>query len=77
MGKYGVQCNCICPGFFDTKVTAQISDYIKDRITSRLPGGKWGKLDDLMGPIVFLSSRASDYINGWSINVDGGFTCIL
>lgn len=77
MGGSGVQCNCICPGFFDTKVTAQISDEIKNRITSRLPGGKWGNLGDVMGPVVFLASRASDYINGWSINVDGGFTCVL
>jgi 2-deoxy-D-gluconate 3-dehydrogenase len=77
MGGSGVQCNCICPGFFDTKVTAQLPDEIKNRITSRLPGGKWGNLGDVMGPIVFLASKASDYINGWSINVDGGFTCVL
>jgi 2-deoxy-D-gluconate 3-dehydrogenase len=77
MGSYGVQCNCICPGFFETNVTAQLPKDIVDRISMRLPGGKWGEIGSIMGPVVFLSSRASDYINGWSINVDGGFTCIL
>jgi 2-deoxy-D-gluconate 3-dehydrogenase len=77
MGKYGVQTNAICPGFFETAVTAHIDKKIKDRISAKLPGNEWGNIADLMGTVVFLASKASDYINGWYINVDGGYHSIL
>ena len=77
MGKYGVQTNAICPGFFKTNVTANIPQHIKDQISAKLPNGEWGSTSDLMGTVVFLASKASDYINGWYINVDGGYSTIL
>lgn len=79
LGKHGIQCNALCPGFFETEVNKGVQEnkYIYDKICSRLPGGKWGTPDQLMGTIVFLASKASDYVNGWNISVDGGFTCIL
>ena len=48
-----------------------------NKITSRIAAGRWGELDDLMGTMVFLASRASDYLNGVDINVDGGFFTVL
>lgn len=79
LGQYGIQCNALCPGFFETEVNKGVQEnkYIYDKICSRLPNGQWGSPDQLMGTVVFLASRASDYINGWSISVDGGFTCML
>jgi 2-deoxy-D-gluconate 3-dehydrogenase len=79
MGKYNVQTNAICPGFFATDVNKDVQENkpLFEKISSRLPDGKWGSLDALMGTVVFLASKASDYINGWSISVDGGFTTIL
>ncbi|MFP3089700.1 SDR family oxidoreductase [Treponema sp. TIM-1] len=79
LGKYNIQTNAICPGFFATDVNKAVQENrpLFEKISSRLPGGKWGNLDSLMGTAVFLASKASDYINGWNINVDGGFSTIL
>ena len=79
MGKFNVQTNAICPGFFATEVNKAVQDNkpLFEKISSRLPKGKWGDLDALMGTAVFLASKASDYINGWYISVDGGFTTVL
>lgn len=79
LGKYNIQTNAICPGFFATDVNKSVQDNkpLFEKISSRLPGGKWGSLDSLMGTAVFLASKASDYINGWNISVDGGFSTIL
>jgi 2-deoxy-D-gluconate 3-dehydrogenase len=42
-------------------------------ILDRIPAGRWGTPDDLAGPVVFLASKASDYVNGYTIAVDGGW----
>ena len=79
LGKYNIQCNAICPGFLATSVNSDVSDnpeYYK-KITDRIPQGRWGNLDDLMGCMVFLASPASDYLNGADIKIDGGFSCTL
>ena len=74
-GKYNIQVNALCPGFFYTEMNAAISDdkEFYDHITNRIPLGRWGISHDLMGTIVFLASRASDYMTGWYVSVDGGF----
>ncbi|MDR1596164.1 MAG: SDR family oxidoreductase [Treponema sp.] len=79
LGRYNIQTNAICPGFFATDVNKAVQENrpLFEKISGRLPGGKWGNLDSLMGTVVFLASKASDYINGWNISVDGGFTTIL
>ena len=78
-GKYNIQVNALCPGFFYSDMNAAISDNKEfyDKITNRIPLGRWGDSHDLMGAIVFLASRASDYMNGWYISMDGGFATTL
>lgn len=77
LGKYNVQTNAICPGFFKSDVNTGVPQEIVDRVSAQLPGGEWGEFGSVMGPAIFLASKASDYVNGWSINVDGGFTCVI
>ncbi|QSX07874.1 SDR family oxidoreductase [Alkalibacter rhizosphaerae] len=79
LGEFNIQTNAISPGFLVTEVNAAISNdqVFYDKINSRIPAGRWGDPEDLMGTVVFLASKASDYINGWSISVDGGFTTTL
>jgi 2-deoxy-D-gluconate 3-dehydrogenase len=79
LGMYNIQCNAICPGFIKTDVNRAVSDdpEFYRHITNRIAAGRWGDLDDLMGTAVFLASKASDYLNGADIKVDGGFSCVL
>ena len=71
----GVNVNAIVPGYMDTPLNAAlIDDPTRSRqILDRIPAGRWGKPDDLKGAVVFLASRASDYVHGALIAVDGGF----
>ncbi|EXX84928.1 3-ketoacyl-ACP reductase [Paenibacillus darwinianus] len=71
----GIQVNAIAPGYMTTNNTAPImADEQRYRsITERIPAGRWGVPDDLKGPVVFLASSASDYMNGHVLNVDGGW----
>ncbi len=79
LGMYNIQVNTISPGFLATEVNAELrkEPEFYDKITNRIPAGRWGEMEDLMGTVIYLASRASDYINGWSISVDGGFTTTL
>lgn len=71
----GLNINAIAPGYMLTNNTAQIvADEARyNSITERIPAGRWGKPDDLKGPVVFLASKASDYLNGHVLCVDGGW----
>jgi 2-deoxy-D-gluconate 3-dehydrogenase len=71
----GVQVNAIAPGYIRTKNTqALFDDAQRNRaITERIPAGHWGSPNDLVGAAVFLSSSASDYVNGHVLAVDGGW----
>ncbi|SDN87805.1 2-dehydro-3-deoxy-D-gluconate 5-dehydrogenase KduD [Alkalicoccus daliensis] len=74
-GSRGVNVNAIAPGYFATDNTAAIRED-KDRndyITSRIPKKIWGKPEDLKGPVVFLASESSNYVNGHVLCVDGGW----
>jgi 2-dehydro-3-deoxy-D-gluconate 5-dehydrogenase len=75
LAEYGVQTNAIAPGYVETKNTAPILEDQKRKaeISSRIPDGKWATPEDLMGVVVFLASRASDYMNGHILAVDGGW----
>jgi len=74
-GKYNINVNAICPGFFPSKMSQGLLDQIGDRIVSVTPLGRLGGDEDLMGTVVFLASEASRHITGQYIAVDGG-ACI-
>jgi 2-deoxy-D-gluconate 3-dehydrogenase len=71
----GIQVNAIAPGYMKTDNTAALrADPNRSRqILERIPAGRWGEPEDLAGTIVFLSSRASDYVTGHVLAVDGGW----
>lgn len=74
-GKYNIQVNGIAPGFMVTDNTAGLrtqTDKVAE-INAQIPAGRWGQPEDLMGPVVFLASPASDYVNGHLLVADGGY----
>lgn len=73
--SHGINVNAIAPGYMATNNTAAIrADAQRNNaILERIPAGRWGVPDDLAGPVVFLASKASDYINGYTVAVDGGW----
>ncbi len=75
LGPKGIQCNAIAPGYMATdNTTALRADEKRNAaILERIPTGRWGTPDDLKGTVVFLASRASDYVNGHTLAVDGGW----
>jgi gluconate 5-dehydrogenase len=78
--KFNIQVNGIGPGYFATEQTAPIrvnGHPFNDFIISRTPAGRWGNPEDLIGTAVFLSSPASDFVNGQIIYVDGGILATI
>jgi gluconate 5-dehydrogenase len=77
--RYGLQINALAPGYFDTPMNkALVEDPVFDEwLRKRTPAGRWGKLEDLHGAAVFLASRASDFINGQTLYVDGGIVSVI
>ncbi|MFN7250541.1 MAG: 2-dehydro-3-deoxy-D-gluconate 5-dehydrogenase KduD [Anaerobacillus sp.] len=73
--KYGINVNCIAPGYMTTEMnTAIIADEKRNtQILERIPAGRWGKPEDMKGAAIFLASSASDYVNGFTMAVDGGW----
>lgn len=77
--KYGLQCNAIAPGYFDTPLNAALvaDPEFSAWLEKRTPAGRWGKVEELVGACVFLSSDASSFVNGHTLYVDGGITASL
>ena len=78
--RHNIQVNGIGPGYFATEQTAPIrvdGHPFNDFIVGRTPAGRWGDPDDLQGAAVFLSSAASDFVNGQVIYVDGGILATI
>ena len=73
--KYGINVNAIAPGYIATKITTALRNDPNrgPDILARIPAGRWGTPEDFKGIAVFLASHASDYINGFTIAVDGGW----
>ena len=77
--QYGLNCNAIAPGYFDTPLNAALvadADF-SAWLAKRTPAGRWGDVDELVGAAVFLSSAASSFVNGHTLYVDGGITASL
>ncbi|XTZ36784.1 2-dehydro-3-deoxy-D-gluconate 5-dehydrogenase KduD [Salmonella enterica] len=72
---YRINVNAIAPGYMATDNTQQLRQDAErsQEILDRIPAGRWGEPDDLKGAAVFLASRAADYINGYTLAVDGGW----
>ncbi len=77
--KYGLQCNAIAPGYFDTPLNAALvaDTTFSSWLEKRTPAGRWGKIEELVGACVFLASDASSFVNGHVLYVDGGITASL
>ena len=73
--KHNINVNAIAPGYMATdNTTALRADAARNAaILERIPANRWGLPEDLAGPVVFLASKASDYVNGYTIAVDGGW----
>jgi len=74
--RHGVTCNAIAPGFFPTELTAPVfADPARtNEMAARTMSGRNGELDDLRGATIFFASRASDYVTGQTLFVDGGYS---
>ncbi len=75
----GIQANALAPGYVATELTAALVDDadFTSWVRSRTPAGRWGRVEDLVGALVFLSSSASDFVNGQVLYVDGGMTAVV
>ena len=84
-GGYNIQCNGIGPGYIATSQTAPLRQPQADGsrhpfdafILSKTPAGRWGQTEDLVGPLVFLASDASNFVNGHILYVDGGILAYI
>ncbi len=84
-GQYNIQCNGIGPGYIATPQTAPLREPQSDGtphpfdqfIIAKTPAARWGDVDDLKGPAVFLASKASDFVNGHILYVDGGILAYI
>ena len=72
---HNINVNAIAPGYMATRNTQALQDDpVRNRqILERIPAGRWGRPDDMKGAVLFLASEASNYINGYTIAVDGGW----
>jgi gluconate 5-dehydrogenase len=77
--QYGLNCNAIAPGYFDTPLNAALvaDPDFTTWLAKRTPAGRWGKVEELVGAAVFLSSDAARFVNGHILYVDGGITASL
>lgn len=77
--KYGLTCNALAPGYFDTPLNAALvaDPEFSAWLSKRTPAGRWGNVEELVGACIFLSSDASTFVNGHCLFVDGGITASL
>jgi len=76
---YGLQVNGLGPGYFETELTRPLVENkeFSAWLCKRTPAGRWGKVDELGGAVVFLAAPASDFVNGQILYVDGGLTSVV
>jgi len=69
-----IQVNAIAPGWIETDMTAPVKTMpLNDEIIARTPAGRWGQTEEVAGTAIFLASRASDFVTGTTVRVDGGY----
>ncbi len=84
-GQYNIQCNGMGPGYIATPQTAPLREPQADGsmhpfdsfIRAKTPAGRWGEAEDMVGPCVFLASKASDFVNGHILYADGGIQAYI
>jgi gluconate 5-dehydrogenase len=78
-GPAGVQANAIGPGYVETDLTRALveDERFSAWVRGRTPAGRWGRVEELVGTLLFLSSPASDYICGQVLYVDGGMSAVV
>ncbi|WP_105505581.1 glucose 1-dehydrogenase [Paraburkholderia sp. BL21I4N1] len=78
-GQHGIQVNGLGPGYFKTELTEALvkDETFSNWLIGRTPSKRWGDVEDLVGAVVFLSSDASNFVNGHILYVDGGVTATL
>ena len=71
--------NCVAPGWIETDMNAPLlnNPAAKQRVIERVPLGRWGTADDVVGPVLFLASDAARYVTGHLIPIDGGASSII
>src|ERR1700688_785200 len=75
LAPFNIQVNAIAPGWIETDMTAPVKAMpLNDEILSRTPAGRWGQSEEIAGTAVYLASRASDFVTGTTIRVDGGYS---
>jgi 2-deoxy-D-gluconate 3-dehydrogenase len=76
LAPFNIQVNAIAPGWLETDMTAPVKTMpdLYQEIITRTPAGRWGHPDECAGAAVFLASRASDFVTGATICVDGGYS---
>ncbi|WP_181797590.1 SDR family NAD(P)-dependent oxidoreductase [Streptomyces sp. WELS2] len=75
LGTFNIRVNSIVPGFFDSDMTANVTDRNRERIQHRTPLGRLGTADEIADAILFLTSARAHFVTGQSIVIDGGITC--
>ncbi len=79
LAPHGIQVNALAPGYFATELTQALvaDEAFSDWVRTRTPAGRWGNTEDLVGALVFLTSHASNFVNGQVLYVDGGMTAVV
>ena len=78
LAPYGITCNAICPGYFETELTKAVLDTpeFQEYTKRTVPMGRYGKTGELNAGAVFLASEESSYVTGVILPIDGGYTCV-
>jgi gluconate 5-dehydrogenase len=77
--RHGVNVNGLAPGYYDTELTSALvqDPAFTEWLCKRVPAGRWGRVEELIGATVFLAAPASDFVHGQLIFVDGGMTAVV
>ena len=74
LAPHNIQVNAIAPGWIETDMTVPVHSLpLNDEVLARTPAGRWGQPEEIAGTAVYLASRASDFVTGTTIRVDGGY----